>query len=1056
MHSQSSISQWSKSTLYAAMATLLVSTSALADDTEVFAAQIAASQKPNLLFVLDYSGSMSRPPASGGRESKIDILRAAVRQVLIANEGKINAGIGSLYARLPSGPQWPISDLEADANTIDPDIPAGTKTVTDIISTQLDSRRAIASTATVDALAEAAAYLRGDPVYSTGHDPLDAEFHKPHTWDEAEQRYNGGSNIAPIPASYIPRDAYQPTGGTDSYGHCIDFSLGGTVAGTNYCAGKVTYDCKFKVGREFSDVYSATYRSDREVCKYERADVWHGANYQSPITQECQVNAIILVSDGDPTVRNNDEQIEKLVGTPISECEDLSDIFDSGTSPANNANAANAGRCGPELVAALANTPQVPSIFDSTIRTFTVGFDVGGDGGEYLEKLGQAGKGGFFEATSPESLTSSLNEILNELTSTSQSFTPLAIDVDRANFSHENRAFFSMFKPAASPTWGGNLKGYFIDETGLIDVNNNPATALNDDGIRVMDTGSQSFWSLSPDGDTVTDGGVMDKLLSGPRNLLTYTGPDVIPNGGKALGRTRQSALHASNNRVTNAMLGSKGNRKAILDWVQTAPMGDPLHSQPLKVNYDNGFSNQNVMYVMTNQGFLHAFDASEPRNPNGSTAGGQEIFAFMPKELLKNLPAQYANSPFSDKIYGLDGDLIPWHVDNNSDGIVNGRDSVLLVFGMRRGGNHYYALDVTNPDRPRLKWRLDGGSSDLPRLGETWSRPSLVNVLNRGVEEKVLAFGGGYDAAALDGSTARIPNTLGNAIYMVDNDGDVVMSIDSRDVAGMDYAIPSDLTIIDVDGDDVVDRIYVGDLGGNLWRLDFDDISSGASGKKLADLSSGEHRSFFYPPSVAINTSVLGDFLSVSIGSGNRTNPLRLNSNDRMFMIRDKAIRDDLPNNFNTITTTNLYDATDNDIGSSDKLIANNAREALNNSEGWYIDLGANEKSLSQLVTFQNKILATTFDLDADVAIDPCSGIGSNSFYYMDVATGMPLQFGTGSASVDTTSPGARKTLVNGDGILPHPTLVFTESGDVTVLVDNEVVTAFPQLLTRVYWHSR
>lgn len=1050
MPSQSSIRQWSKSTLYAGAAALLVSTSAWADDTEVYAAQIAANTKPNLLFLLDYSGSMGSPPKGGGTTSKLDILRAAVRQVIDTNTDKINAGIGSLYSTSPSGVKWPVSDLEADANTIDPSIPPGTQTVADIIKIQMDSREAGGGTATVDALAEAASYFRGDALYNRGEDQQNTDQHVPDTWDSIAEEYSGGNLYSAVAASYLARDAYQPTGGVGSYGHCNDFSVGGSASGPNFCAGLATYACNLST--EFTSDRGDGKKSNalRNVCRYDRDDIWNGARYESPLTQECQVNAIILVSDGIPTIRDHDDQIENVIGTPTSGCEDLTSVFLN-----SNADAAEGGKCGPELVRELATNPQNPAVFDSTVRTYTVGFDVGGDGGDYLEMLGMAGNGGFFEATSPESLTTALSDILENLSTTSQSFAPLSIDVDRANFSHDNRAFFSMFSPDATSAWGGNLKGFFIDDTGLIDINNNPATVLNDEGIRVMDAASQSFWSLSADGDTVTDGGVMDKLFDGPRNLLTYTGPDSIPNGGLGLGASGNNELHTSNSKLTDKLLGGSGNRDAILNWIQTAPMGDPLHSQPVNLNYDNGFSNQRVMYIMTNQGFLHAFDVSEPTDPNGSSAGGQELFAFMPKELLSNLPELHKNSAFGDKVYGLDGDLIRWHVDNNKDGIVNGNDTVMLVFGMRRGGNHYYAVDVTNPDTPRLEWRIDGGSADFPRLGETWSRPSLVKVLNGGTEEMVLAFGGGYDAAALDGSTQRIDNTLGNAIYMVDEDGDVVLSVDGSDIPGMDYAIPSDLTVIDVDGDDVADRIYVGDLGGNLWRMDFDDIKNGLTGTKLADLSDGSHRSFFYPPSVAINTSVHGDFMSISIGSGNRTNPLRLNANDRIYMIRDLEINADLPANFTTIKTADLYNTTNNDIGSADATVASNAREDLNNAEGWYIDLGANEKSLSQLVTFQGRIMATTFDVDSNAAFDPCSDMSINSFYLMDVATGQPKALG-GLATDTEFTAADRRHLVNGDGILPQPTLIFAESGGVTVVVDNEVVTSFPERLSRVFWHAR
>ena len=36
-----------------------------------------------------------------------------------------------------------------------------------------------------------------------------------------------------------------------------------------------------------------------------------------------------------------------------------------------------------------------------------------------------------------------------------------------------------------------------------------------------------------------------------------------------------------------------------------------------------------------------------------------------------------------------------------------------------------------------------------------------------------------------------------------------------------MKYSIPSDITRLDSDGDGKVDRLYVGDTGGRVWRFD-------------------------------------------------------------------------------------------------------------------------------------------------------------------------------------------------------------------------------------------
>ena len=1047
MESRSFLKRWSQPVMLAGATALLVSTSAMADDTEVFQAQIDASAPPNLLFVLDYSLSMANAVVKGGPgPRRIDILKDAVREVLVNHAGEVNIGIGSMYGRTVSGVQWPISDLTADASTIDPAIPAGTKTVADIISEQLDTRTLTNATATVDAMAEAAAYFRGDQVFHNGADVNFTEAHVPDMYDPFIGQYINGADDAAIASSYSPTDAYQPTGSDgSSFARCSDFTFGGAFPNqTNECADLETYNC-VTLNRTLNSNPVKYYR-----CDYPRADRWLGANYNSPINAECGKNAIILVTDGQPTIRKNDLNIENILGHSTDACEDLGHIFGG-----SGKKGAVSGRCGPELAATLANSPQIAGIEDSTVTTYTVGFATQGNGEDYLEAVSEAGGGSFFDASTPADLSTALNNILTGLTTTSQSFAPLAVDVDRANFSHRNQLYYSLFEPARTAGWGGNLKGYFFEDGELVDINGNPATELDDDGVRVMRNDAQSFWSLTADGDDVLIGGASALLQTGNRTLYTYTGNDNIPTFGAPLSTANgEHDLVVGNDAVTDEMLGATGNRDNLLDWLQTAPMGDPLHSQPARVDYGN----QQVMFVMTNQGFLHAIDATYPQQPNDNTTGGQELFAFMPKELLQKVPAQQSNSPADQRTYGLDGALVRWHEDNNNDGIVNGNDTVMMVFGMRRGGSHYYAVDVTNLDAPRLMWRIDGGSAEFPRLGETWSRPSIVKVLDNGVEKEVLAFGGGYNAAELDGTQTRKQVDSGNAIYMVDRQGNKVWSVDGTTVAGMNYAIPSDLTIIDTDGDEIVDRIYVGDLGGNIWRVDFDDIDNGATADILAHVNDGDHQTFFYPPSVALNrSSANGDFISVSIGSGNRTNPLRTGTSDRMYMIRDQHVNSALPNNFQRVTLNDLHDATTNAIGDQNKVIAANARTDLNESDGWYIQLSDNEKVLSQLVTFDGRLMGTTFDVDAADLLDPCTAPGDNNFYLMDVATAQPVLDDGEPAGVETLTQGDRSQPVNGDGILSQPTVIFPPEGnEISILVDNEVVSTFMPGFSRIFWHSQ
>ena len=119
-----------------------------------------------------------------------------------------------------------------------------------------------------------------------------------------------------------------------------------------------------------------------------------------------------------------------------------------------------------------------------------------------------------------------------------------------------------------------------------------------------------------------------------------------------------------------------------------------------------------------------------------------------------------------------------------------------------------------------------------------------------------MLVFGGGYDpdvedvrpvqisgfngasAATLTHSSGAVQTrTMGRRIFIVNAaDGSQVWStggdlanpgasgVPGVQVAGMNYAMPSDAAVIDTNQDRVDDRFYIGDTAGNVWRGDIGD----------------------------------------------------------------------------------------------------------------------------------------------------------------------------------------------------------------------------------------
>ena len=1072
-------------TLCAATVTAaLMSAPVLADDIDVYTSQISSQQRPNLLFVLDYSGSMGDPitNADGTTSTKIDILKSAMTNVLDTNFNRLNVGLGSMYARNPTGIKWPISPLDGDAYDVDALIPTGTFTSKDIMLDMILNKNEGGATATVDALVEAAQYFSGSAVTHDDQDPFYVNRHRPDIWDNVLNEYSSGDPRASHPASYTPSTAFQVGAslpGYYSYCHIdgIDSSNPENTDGddvfdltgadpNSWCLvdSKPYYDCEYRSASTFGAVYEGGNSSPSGPhlsCKYTHEDAWVTPNYNSPIANECQVNAIVLISDGRPTTRNDNASLDVMAGMPASNCEDLSSTIFSGIT-----NNAETGNCGPEIVKRLATTPQVSSVPESFVQTYTVGFDIADAGKDYLQRLADEGDGKFFNAAKPEDLTAALDEIIFDVLGGSESFVELALDTNKANFSHDNRTYFSLFEPSASQHWQGNLKGYYLNSSGLKDLNDLNATATSADGIlRFADT-AQSFWSDAVDGNEITSGGANEQLVGATRNIYTYTETS-IPSTGVDLSSSNDYKLESGNAKVTDILLGLPSGsplRDQYADWIHAAPMGAPLHSKAVSIDYPT----QRVVYIMTNQGLLHAIDATKPNAADpDDTTGGEEVFAFMPRRLLSNVSRMIADDPADGHIYGLDGQITPWHDDTNNDGIVNNGEEVLLIFGMRRGGDSYYAMDVTDPADPTLMWEINSGQTDFAKMGESWSRMSLITVNKNGTDTDVLAFGGGYDAATLDPETSP-KESKGAAIYMVDRDGSLVWHVDKDDDADLKYAIPSDLTIIDTDADGVADRIYVGDFGGQVWRIDFDDITNTPAVTLFADLDDGDHQPFFYPPSVAFNQAIPANFLSISLGSGNRTNPLLDNQINNFYMIRDLDTDKGAPTGtFTKIRSSNLYDATNNNIGSLDATTSQTARDALAAADGWKVALDTGEKSLSSVVTFEGKVLATTFQVDTVASADPCAFVSQGSLYIMDLKTGKPIKFfADGSENTGTLVAADRKTPLNTSAIPSSPQIVFPDNdpsatatdidGKVQVVVGVETVDVINKNLVRVYWHAK
>ncbi len=772
-----------------------------------------------------------------------------------------------------------------------------------------------------------------------------------------------------------------------------------------------------------------------------------GTTYPSPMQSACQSNHIVLLTDGQPTV-NASADVEALLYTDgVTTC--------TAATPAG-------GTCGEELAGWLAATDHSDDLADTNgITTHTIGFNFSSD---WLPGLSTAGGGQHFTADSASSLLTAFDSILEVATDSNNSFAAPAISLDQfSRLSHRDDMYLALFQPNNTLRWSGNLKRYRFD--GKV-KDKNDAVAI-DPAAGTIKSDAHSFWSKKADGPVVTEGGAASLLDINNRNVYTYTGTNTTDLTSTV------NALSELNDDITAAMLNiPDAERDNLLQWARGVDvdnehngqtrlhMGDPLHSRPAILTYGGDATNpETVVFIGTNEGYLHAIDSSD----------GAELYSFVPPELLENLDPYYKNERTINRIYGLDGDFTLWVDDKNLDGKITDTDHAYLYMGMRRGGRNYTALNVTKKNVPEFMWSINGGDTGFEKLGQSWSKPTLSKIVINGTVTNVLIFGGGYDPMQ-DNASIRSADTIGNDMFIVDAEsGDLLWSTadDPTSYTAMQYSIPSDTRVVDMNGDGFADQIYVGDMGGQLWRFDIDNFATSAkpsvTGGVIADLSGpngSDNRRFFYRPDVALVTDGHKQFLSVAVGSGNRAHPLQTSVNDRFYMVRQQSVFGapegygilDKVNSTTTnkvyraVTEADLYDATDNLIGSTDVTIASDARDDLKAKEGWLLSLTTSgEKVLAPSLTISSQVMFNTY-VPETAARDDCSpAAGSGRTYSVSVLDATPTN---GTTAADRSDP------LLSPGIPPEPVPHIGEDGNLTVVVGvEEVDTPTVQLTRRVYW---
>ncbi len=770
-------------------------------------------------------------------------------------------------------------------------------------------------------------------------------------------------------------------------------------------------------------------------------DVWKHFNEKKDVLLDCTKNHVVVLSDGYPSV---DDDWSRIQGITFRD-------WDNDGWTEDPYQYRNYNPVPPDYFDDVGHWMFTHSYKDKSeiedtensyenIRVHSLSFMLSSP----LLKDAAEEAGGVFVAAFNKSQLINAFYSLGIIIANSVSYTAPVVSVDTANKTQSGEhIYMSFFKPK-SPNWIGNLKKYKMSyqlntqcqdrtEKEWVIVDKNGNYAVDCDGI--FHENSVSLWSDEADGGDVEKGGVgkilLEKLqqtsLSDPYPLSyrkiyfidssdNYTVKRFVPENISEglLGASDIPEKYKIINYTYGYTFAEDGTENhypvAKRNWV----LGSIIHSSPKIIYYEK--DHKTYVVVGSNDGMLHVFDDDT----------GEELYALIPDCFLTRLKDLNPSSTVERPIFLLDGkityDFELEYDENTGSSVIVPKT---LIFGLRRGGRNYYALDITDPDPENweVKWIISGGSGDFSELGYTWSdfiitKMKIKNSTGGFRIKKVGIFTGGYDPLE-DSSAKPQADSMGRGIFIVDIDtGELLYSYTYLNNSEMKYCIPASPEII-TDSNGYLKTIYVADIGGQIWRFSYNfdnnsfdgqiifkanpgsDSTSGEVGGNLNDNDTG--RKFFAPPtitylgkcSLTYSQDTVGYYTpALYIGSGDREHPFDTSVANRFYMIID-----DIPEGDTTIYDERNLLNVSNDELDVDSGLSESAKQTILNrlqsAKGWFINFTEindeknheGEKVPNKAILFNKRVYFTSFIPDN---LDPCNPHGISRVYSLKYCYGI------------------------------------------------------------------
>ena len=421
-------------------------------------------------------------------------------------------------------------------------------------------------------------------------------------------------------------------------------------------------------------------------------DYFSDDNPGAPIEEPCQVNFLIVLCDGLPTM---DTEVSLYLHDADNDGNDPGSCASIGAPYYNESY-----HCSDhmdDVAYYMANEDlRADMEDDQTVSTYTIGFHVDSP---LLEETAVNGNGLYFTARNAVELRNSLEWVIQDIIRRISAGSAVAVISTERGLG--DRIFRGKFMPVS---WEGYLEAFTIP--------------YNDGDSPVWEAGDL-LRDRDPDDRTIFTAlglNLYNFTAGQAANLHVAMDIPIQEDAAEIIAWTRGDNLDGLRNRG---------------DWV----LGDIIHSTPVVVGapthfwpeesymeyYANNVDRQVMVYVGSNDGMLHAFNSDT----------GREEWAFIPEFALPKLEA-VADTNYCH-LYTCDQTVT---VDDLRYGLTW---RTILVGGGREGGAGYFAFDVTDPYAPTLLWQIT-----LPNGVAFASQPTFATING----QAIVLIGSGLDDA--------------------------------------------------------------------------------------------------------------------------------------------------------------------------------------------------------------------------------------------------------------------------------------------------------------------